>query len=286
MPTNSSVTAAPPASFESGAKPSSALAAAALCGLLVVGVAAGCAEGTDSGVAPTPSASGSGGSGGSAANPDAGQPAAGEGGVPGTYDHVISEGTPVSAEDFKAMCDERNGWMYVTAFCAGSGLCKGLSLLDDTVTDHSCKGMNSCGGAGCVVLPEDSGLSGQEIYQAGPCGNCHGDWSDSDNPRFDVYMVNYGPDTTAAAALKQFKESTDQRLTSIVVFGTQGMHPDGTPYSNMPAYYQKYSLAEIQRTIAYLKTLQIETQEYEIFGVTPGDGIPGAGGAAGAGGGG
>ena len=120
----------------------------------------------------------------------------------------------------------------------------------------------------------EGGLTGEEIYAAGPCGGCHGDWTDSDNPNFDVYTVVHGSELTGDAALKRFNESSLQRLTSIVVFGTQGLHPDGTPYSNMPAYYQKYSRAEIERAVKYVQSLPTQTSQYDIFGVTPGHGIP------------
>ncbi|HVY31932.1 MAG TPA: c-type cytochrome [Polyangiaceae bacterium] len=252
---------------------------AALCGLLTLSAAVACGDDGENGVAPipTPSEAGAagqsqqseGGTGGTSSE------SAGAGGVPSDeYNNVISDGVEITAEDFQKMCDERDGWAYVTAFCAGAGMCKGLSLLGTTLTDHSCKGLNSCGGAGCVDLPKDSGLTGKEIYADGPCGGCHGDWSDADHPKFDVYNVVYGPDMTADAALKRFKESSMQRLMSIVVFGTQGLHPDGTPYSNMPAYYQKYSRAEIERAIKYVQSLPTQTEQYDIFGVTPGFGIP------------
>lgn len=276
---------------------------AALCGLLTLSAVVACGDDTNNGVppSPTPSESGaagqaptaSGGNGGEATAP------AGDGGAGGvasdTYNNVVSDGVDISAEEFQKMCDERDGWAYVTAFCAGAGMCKGLSLLGTTLTDHSCKGLNSCGGAGCVDLPKDSGLTGKEIYADGPCGGCHGDWSDADNPKFDVYNVVHGSELTGEAALTRFKDSSMQRLMSIVVFGTQGLHPDGTPYSNMPAYYQKYSRAEIERAVKYVQSLPAQAEQYDIFGVTPGFGIPeatggtpsetpAAGGAGGAGG--
>jgi len=266
-------------------KASGSLLSAALCGLLTLGAATACGDNQDTGVAPphgTAGTSGEGGEGGEAGTPEGSAGAAGAAGATDTptddtYNNVISDGTPISAAEFQAMCDERNGWVYVTASCAGAGMCKGLSLLGDTLTDHSCKGMNSCGGAGCVVLPEDSGLSGKEIYVNGPCSGCHGDWTDEDHPNLGVYTVIHGTDISDADALERFKMSTDQRLLSIAIFGTQGLHADGTPYSNMPAYYQKYSLAEIKRAVTYAQSLPTEVSTYDIFGTTPGFGIPEAG---------
>jgi len=267
-------------------KPSKALMSAALCGLLTLSAAAACSDDANKGVPPGPSneAGAAGQTQAAGAGGEAGAEQPSEGGAlgsdPDTYNNVISDGVEITAEDFQKLCDDRDGWAYVTAFCAGAGMCKGLSLLDTTLTDHSCKGLNSCGGAGCVVLPKDSGLTGKEIYVDGPCGGCHGDWSDSANPKFDIYNVVHGPDLTGEAALERFKNSSMQRLMSIVVFGTQGLHPDGTPYSNMPAYYQKYSRAELERVVKYVRSLPIQSEQYDIFGVTPGFGIPEAAGGA------
>lgn len=272
-------------------KPSKALMSAALCGMLTLSAVVACGDDAENGVAPSPSEAGAAGQpqqsdGGSGATPSeaaggASESVGGAGGAGATeYNNVISDGVEITAEDFQKLCDERDGWAYVTAFCAGAGMCKGLSLLGTTLTDHSCKGLNSCGGAGCVDLPKDSGLTGKEIYAEGPCGGCHGDWSDAENPKFDVYKVVYGPDLTSEAALKRFQESSMQRLMSIVVFGTQGLHPDGTPYSNMPAYYQKYSRAEIERAVKYVQSLPAQAEQYGIFGVTPGFGIPEAAGGS------
>lgn len=190
------------------------------------------------------------------------------------YDNVVSDGIDISAEEFQRICDDRGGWMYVTAVCAGAGMCKGLSLLGTKLTDHSCRGLNGCGGAGCVDLPEDMGLSGQQIYAEGPCGGCHGDWSDAEHPKLDVYTVVHGPDVDSEVALKRFRESSKRRLMSVVVFGTRGVHADGTPFSNMPAYYQDYSRAEIERAVEYVQRLPVRTQPYEVFGTTPGFGVP------------
>ena len=274
-------------------KPSSTLMSAALVGLLTASVVAACSDTEKSGVGPSQTEAGAGGGGAetpSGAGAGGADTAPADGGAAGAgvpvseYNNVISDGEEITAAQFQALCDERNGWVYVTAFCAGAGMCKGLSLLGTTLTDHSCKGLHSCGGAGCVVLPEDAGLTGKEIYSAGPCGNCHGDWSDYENPNFNVYTIVHGSELTGEQAETRFKTSTDQRLLSILIFGTQGLHPDGTPYSNMPAYYQKYSLAEIKRTLEYVKSLPTATAEYEIFGVTPGFGIPEAPAEGGAGG--
>jgi hypothetical protein len=278
--------------LEAKSHPSRALTTAALCGLLAVTGVVACSDDAEEGVGLAPGAAGTagqagdegqGGVGGDATAPSsagaAGEAATGS----DVYDNVISEGVPISNEEFKALCDERNGWSYLTAACAGAALCKGLSLMGDVLTDHSCKGINSCMGISCVVFPEDTGLSGEEIYRDGPCAGCHGNWSDSDNPNLGVYTVWHAWNVAPDAAIKRFQDSTEQRLTSILVFGTQGQHPDGTAFSNMPAYYQKYSLAEIGRVLDHIRSLPVETASYEAPGAEPYE-EPSAGGAGGAGG--
>ncbi len=267
-------------------RPSSVLTAAALCGLFALGSVAACSDDTENGVAPGPSGGATGqpvaggGAGGNGSAPEPGGAGGDSGARPDVYDEVISEGEPISNDEFKALCDQRDGWTYLTAACAGSALCKGLSLMGDVLTDHSCKGINSCMGISCVVLPKDSGLSGEEIYRDGPCAGCHGNWEDYENPNLGVYTVWHGWDVSPDAATKRFQESSDQRLISILAFGTQGQYPDGTPFSNMPAYYQKYSLAELRRAIDYVKTLPVETLAYEVPGAEEYE-EPSAGGAGG-----
>lgn len=63
------------------------------------------------------------------------------------FSRVIAE--DIAEDEFLEMCDEREGWPYVTAFCAGSGQCRGMFLLEGTVTEYSCKGMNGPGTRWC-----------------------------------------------------------------------------------------------------------------------------------------
>jgi hypothetical protein len=271
--------------------PSLGLSTAALCGLFALSSAVAC--GDDSNAGAPPAAEAEAGTGGQPASGETGGGAAGaprgEAGAPAAdpdvYDNVLSEGVPISAEEFQALCDERDGWSYTLAACAGAALCKGLSLTGDVLTDHSCKGVNSCAGFGCVVPPKDTGLTGEEIYRDGPCSGCHGSWADYENPNLGVYTVWHGWNVSPEAAIDQFKNSSEKRLLSILAFGTQGLHPDGTAYSNMPAYSQKYSLAELKRTLEYIQSLPTEASAYEVPGAEPYEsGAGGAGGQPGAGG--
>jgi hypothetical protein len=181
---------------------------------------------------------------------------------------LLSEGK-LTYEQVRALCDARGGHMETYAACAGANRCRGLSYLaydPFPLTEHTCKGSNSCSGFGCVVLPKDDGRSGKEIYEA-ICNGCHG------NKEKAIYNVYVRPGTTPAAAEAKFVGSSTARLERIVAFGTQGFNDNDSPYSNMPAYKEKYSRAEIQRAIVYLRTLARGTSQYEIYAPTDDGGI-------------
>lgn len=238
---------------------SNPLVAAALAGLLGVGMATACGSDGNGNVDSSGNTGGRNSAGGSSSS--GGESNADSG--PEIYSRVLST-TPIAIEDFSETCRERGGFVTTHAYCAGSNLCKGLSYADDgtTLTDHSCKAMNSCAGFSCVDLPEDSGLSGEEIYEAGPCAGCH----NNAGRGASNYIIFVKPGADMAAALENFNDSSDLRLHTIVAFGTQGVNPDGTGFSNMPAYREKYSRAEIERVVEYLRGLEHPVKEYSGHG--------------------
>lgn len=259
--------------------PSQQLLTAALGGLLAVSLAAGCNDDTtaDAGgsgssntCVPGPGAGGSGAEGGGH-HSSGGTHSGGEG---GEYNNVLSEGVDIPVDEFKTRCEEREGVFYVTAYCAGTVVSKGIFLLGDVLTEHSCKGMNGCGGMACVELPEDSGLSGKEIYEDGPCSGCHASWDVVGGEYvgdFSKYNVVRRPGTTEQEALERFNNSSDARLLATIVFGVQFHYdePDGLFTSNMPAYHSEYSREEIRRVVEHIKTLEVFSEEYAIFGSSP-----------------
>jgi hypothetical protein len=176
--------------------------------------------------------------------------------------------TPVTYEEFLAACKERGGFVQTTAACAGNNACKGFSYLEPTLTEHSCKGMNNCGpGMSCVVLGPDQGRTGKEIYEGeGACAaTCHGQFS----PIFDpgVYTLYYrNGSMTADEATAHFQTDPIQKLYSTVAFGVHGMGDDGVAFAHMPPHYLKYSRAEIERVVAYIRTLPVEPSPYDIPG--------------------
>lgn len=189
----------------------------------------------------------------------------------GTYNVPLVNDAGFSLADMELACEKRGGFVYVNAACAGGAMCKGLSFHKDTLWDHSCRGQNStCAGVGCVDMPADKGLTGKQVYEDGPCGGCHADWS-SGTPDYTKYTVFYFPqDKSEVQATTDFNALTAKQLEAKVAWGASGIHKDGTPYSNMEAYYRKYSRAEVKRVAAHLKTLQTLTAKMDIFGVDGG----------------
>jgi hypothetical protein len=180
----------------------------------------------------------------------------------GAFSRVLST-APITFRDFSDLCEKRGGFVSTNANCAGSNLCKGLSYADDgtVLTEHSCKAMNSCMGLSCIDLPPTSGLSGQDIYETGPCGGCHNDAISG-----SVYVVFTPQGTSPDAAVTAFDKSSDLRLESIVAFGTQGVNDDGVAFSNMPSYRETYSRAEIDAVVQYVRALPKHTKLYAIPG--------------------
>ncbi|HVU02220.1 MAG TPA: cytochrome c [Polyangiaceae bacterium] len=227
-----------------GQSPSRDLVSAALAGLLGIGLAAGC----DS--TPAHTADSSGPSSGGAPAEDA-----------GVFSRVVST-KPITFDEFSKLCEDRGGFVTTSASCATSNLCRGLSFMTEgnVLTEHSCKGQSNCSGMSCVDLPKGSGLTGQEIYESGPCSGCHNDAVSGPSK----YIVFVRPGDSEAAALQTFRASSDLRLESIVAFGTQGVSPEGIQFSNMPSFREKYSRKEIESVVQYLRGLEAHTKVYDL----------------------
>jgi len=237
-------------------QPSNALLSSALAGLLGVGLVTACGSDTPQQAVPRPDKSPGGGV-------DAGPSGSPSPTTDPVYSNVLST-TPISFAEFTQLCSDHGGFVTTNASCAGSNLCRGLSYLTDgnVLTDHSCKGMNSCAGMSCAELPKDTGLTGKEIYEGGPCVGCHNDAVDGPA----TYVVFAGPGVSTTDALAVHKNSSALRLESLVAFGTVGINQNGTAYSNMPSYRLKYSRAEIERVVAYARTLETHTRVYSVPG--------------------
>lgn len=233
-----------------GSSATSLLLGAALTGLLALALPA-C---SDSDPAPV-DAAGAAGAGGT--------------GTPGTSElQVVSVKVDktVTFKSFSAECDKRGGYIQTHATCAGTNACKGLSYNKYSLElmNHTCKAMNSCGGLSCVDSAPDQGRSGKDIYETlkpGPCSDCHGGL---EGDPF-TYYVPKGKDLKQATA--DFAKRSRDAQTALVAFGVHGVNENGTAFSNMPAYYERLSKAEIERVIDYVHTLKVEAAEYGTVGV-------------------
>ncbi len=81
---------------------------------------------------------------------------AGAGGAAPEPPHITSSKAAglLSADDFKALCDERGGTVEVMPHCGGFATAKGFSYDTGTqeLSEHTCKGANTCGGWNCVIV--------------------------------------------------------------------------------------------------------------------------------------
>lgn len=161
---------------------------------------------------------------------------------------------------FSTDCAARGGLVQTHATCAGNNACRGMSFnkWSKELTEHSCRALNSCGGASCVVLPDDEGRAPEDVYDQ-MCGSmCHG----------EAFTVFTPPGADLEVALAQFEARTTTALVSRVAFGLTGHNESGTAFANMPAFYSKLSRAEIERLVTYLQTLEAEAAHYAISGET------------------
>lgn len=277
----------------SAAAPSSGLLTAALAGLLSVGLSA-CeddkpAKLEDAGEEITPwgdagrseadeedeeadaSDKENSSDGGAAVEADAG--AADEGDAAASGAEILSEVEGnVSFALLQSDCDARGGYIQVHASCSGSNDCAGFSYGDwdpGVLSEHTCAAANGCVGLSCVVLPEDSGKTGEEILfdaetlPAGgpqPCWFCHAESQHQadgsylrDKTKFKVWVPEGSTRTT-----QNWLDLSPAAQEAIVAFGKIGLI--GAPGNeravvSMKGYHKLYSRAEVQRVVAHLRTL-------------------------------
>lgn len=175
-----------------------------------------------------------------------------------------AEDRSFSESEFATYCKERGGVMQIHASCAGVNSCKGASFSHGKLQEHSCKGMNSCAGMSCVDLPQDSGLSGEEILTATPGANSQCSWCHGPGTESFQLPVPHGvasTDEEKAQVIEEFLNKPLEYHVSILAFGVQGVNEDGTAYSHMPGYHTVYSRAEIERLIEHIRSMPITIKE-------------------------
>lgn len=164
---------------------------------------------------------------------------------------VTSRKTVASFDEdaFAKECAERGDVIQTHPHCGGFNSCKGVSY-DRTImelTEHTCKGANTCAGVTCVKLTEEGEQEGKVTFAAS-CAGCH-----DDDGKFRLMI---GPDRDAAAAKARFESVDEDRLVESVAFGVPRTDPD-TSYPDMPAQYETLSRKEIVGVIAYARSLPL-----------------------------
>lgn len=171
---------------------------------------------------------------------------------------------------FSSLCEARGGLVQTHASCAGANTCAGVSFHTPSgkLSEHTCKGANSCAGMSCVDLPDDRGLTGEQILEGAPeasmgesdvqCSFCHGEGK-------TAFVLPIAPGTDAAAVSAAFQNKSDVAMIGAIAFGIHGINADGTAYANMPAFYKVYSLAEMKRLVTHLRSLPLETKTWRVL---------------------
>jgi hypothetical protein len=59
----------------------------------------------------------------------------------------------MTLDQFTAQCQAADGILEIQPHCSGSNACRGMSYDSElqTLIQHTCRGLNSCGGFSCVV---------------------------------------------------------------------------------------------------------------------------------------
>jgi len=62
-------------------------------------------------------------------------------------------GPGLSLEDFTDQCTEQGGTVEIEPHCGGENSCRGMSYdtNTETLSEHTCKGMNTCAGYSCII---------------------------------------------------------------------------------------------------------------------------------------
>ena len=73
----------------------------------------------------------------------------------------------LTLEQFTALCDSMNGIFEIQPHCGGSNACRGMSYDTgtQTLTEHTCRGTNTCAGYSCVDLR----LSARRVTRRSAC---------------------------------------------------------------------------------------------------------------------
>lgn len=167
----------------------------------------------------------------------------------------------LSFRAFLADCTRRGGFVQTHATCSGNNACRGVSYnrFDRSVTEHTCRAMNTCAGMSCVETAPGENRPPAELY-ASDCAGCHGE---------DHFSLYREPGVTEAVATARFNSPARRaQQGAIVAFGVQGNGGAESISANMPGRWDRYSRAEILRLVEYVHTLPLRGSEIIILGTT------------------
>lgn len=170
---------------------------------------------------------------------------AGEGSV--TAVRVVDS---LDAPTFDAECAKRDGVLQFHAHCGGVNACRGASYDDETheLTEHTCRGMNTCSGMSCVELSADRKREGAALY-AELCASCHGEGG--------TFSLPIAASADPGAEEARYAAESTLAKSAAIAFGEDGA---GLALSVKHAFYEALSRAEILRLVAHVDAQPIEVR--------------------------
>lgn len=154
---------------------------------------------------------------------------------------AVSTVASLDANTFDAQCAEQAGVLQFHAHCGGFNLCRGESYDSATqeLSEHTCRGLNTCAGMSCVHLSPDRGRAGEALY-AELCASCHGATGTFTLPTSEGVMQLH----TASVLAK----------SAAIAFGEDGK---GIALAADHAFYESLSRAEVLRLVEYIDSLPL-----------------------------
>jgi hypothetical protein len=163
----------------------------------------------------------------------------------------------LDAATFDEQCAERAGVLQFHAHCGGVNLCRGLSYDTETLvlSEHTCRGLNTCGGMSCVELQHDRGREADALYAAS-CASCHGGAG--------TFVLAVPAATSPEAEAARFASTSTLAKSAAIAFGEDGA---GIALRAEHAFYEQLSRAEVLRLVAHVDALPLEVKP-EAKGIT------------------
>jgi Cytochrome C oxidase, cbb3-type, subunit III len=174
--------------------------------------------------------------------------ACGEGGQSEPVVTATRKVPALDANTFDAQCAQLDGVVQFHAHCGGYNLCRGESYDSATeeLSEHTCRGLNTCAGMSCVELQSDRKREAAALY-AQHCASCHGEGGSFELP------IPTGSNLEAEAA--RFAAASTLAKSAAIAFAEDG---GGIALEVPHAFYRELSRAEVLRLVAYIDTLTVQ----------------------------